>query len=651
MKDQHKSKEHLGNELVRVRERIDEFEGREIERRRSEEMLRESETRFSNMVEKNADAIVVINPDGIVHFVNPAAEVLLNRKVHELINKHFGFPVAVGETTELTVFGKGGKRTTAEMHVVEIPWDGEIEYLASLRDISDRNQAEKALQESNERYRDLYENAPNAYFSISAVDGSILECNSEASRLLGYEKETLMKMEVFDLYADTPHGLTKAQKVFGCFKEGESIKGVELEMKHKDGHPVWVSVSVEPVKDRDGNMIESRSIVIDISERKDLEEKFLWSQRMEAVGRLASGVAHDFNNILTTIIGRSDIVSMTHRKNHALLKEVEEIKKAANRAASLTGQLLAFSRKQILQPKVLDLNRVIESMEDMIRRLMAEDIELRVITPQDLGRVKVDPGQMEQVVMNLAVNARDAMAHGGKLTIETAEVDLDEAYGRKEFVVQPGLYVMLTVSDTGTGMDRETQSKMFEPFFTTKEKGEGSGLGLATVYGIIKQSNGYIWVNSEPGQGTTFKIYLPKVEEEADPVQEQPVLKDAVQGTETVLVVEDNEMVRELAGSILERYGYRVLAAKDAEEALNISEQHQGSIHLMLTDVVMPRMSGRELAEQLSSMRRKVKVLFMSGYTGETVVRHGVSEEESIFLQKPFTADNLAQKVREILDH
>jgi PAS domain S-box-containing protein len=389
----------------------------------------------------------------------------------------------------------------------------------------------------------------------------------------------------------------------------------------------------------------------ELAERKRLEEQLIQSQKMEAIGRLAGGVAHDFNNLLTAIIGYSELLLGELNPYDPRRGDVEEINKAADQAAALTRQLLAFSRKQVLQPQVLDLNATVSNIEKMLRRLIGEDIDLVTILDPALGRVKADPGQIEQVLMNLAVNARDAMPQGGKLTIETTNVVLDKDYTQQHVEVQVGPYVMLAVSDTGVGMDQETQSHLFEPFFTTKGMGKGTGLGLATVYGIVKQSDGHIWVYSELGQGTTFKVYLPRVEEAAEVVQRVQVPTESLQGREIVLLVEDEDIVRDLARLVLLQRGYTVLEARDGEEAIQICEQHEGPVHLIVTDVVMPGgMSGRQLAERLATLRPGMKVLYMSGYTDNAIAHHGVLEPGMAFLQKPFAPEALARKVREALD-
>jgi two-component system, cell cycle sensor histidine kinase and response regulator CckA len=398
------------------------------------------------------------------------------------------------------------------------------------------------------------------------------------------------------------------------------------------------------------------SVMASLDQRKQTEEALRQSedylrqsQKMEAVGRLAGGVAHDFNNLMTVIMGRSELLMTGLDEADPLRRNADEIKRTAERAVALTRQLLAFSRKQVLTPKVLDLNVVVANMDRMLRRLIGEDIDLVTVLGPALERVKADPGQIEQVIMNLAINARDAMPSGGKLTIETANVYLDHAYARKHAAVRPGPYVMLSVSDNGTGMDADTQSHIFEPFFTTKDQGKGTGLGLATVYGIVKQSEGYIWVYSEPGWGTSFKMYLPRIADAPEPLEPVPAVAQP-RGSETVLLVEDEDGVRELTREILTMNGYTVIAARHGAEALEVCQRHSGEIALILTDVVMPQMSGHELMERIRPLRPSLKVLYMSGYTDKAIVRHGMLTGDIAFLQKPFTPDALARKVREVLD-
>jgi len=382
-----------------------------------------------------------------------------------------------------------------------------------------------------------------------------------------------------------------------------------------------------------------------------LQDQLRQSQKMEAIGQLTGGVAHDFNNLLTVIKGYSQLSLMQLNEGNPLRGKIEEIQKAADRAASLTRQLLAFSRRQVMEMRVLDLNAILGDLDKMLQRIIGEDIELRTVLAEDLGRVRADPGQIEQVIINLAVNAKDAMPNGGKLTIETANVDLDEEYARNHVAVTLGRYVMLAVSDTGVGMVPEIRERIFEPFFTTKEKGMGTGLGLSTVYGIVKQSGGNIWVYSEPGHGTTFKIYLPQVDEPPEEMVEKVMKEELPRGSETILIVEDNEEVRKLAMSVLEKQGYNVLEASNGDDALHLPKERKESVHLILVDVVMPGISGRQLVEQFKEVCRDCKVLYMSGYTENGIVHHGILEKGMNYIQKPFSVDGLARKVREVLDH
>jgi signal transduction histidine kinase/CheY-like chemotaxis protein len=421
----------------------------------------------------------------------------------------------------------------------------------------------------------------------------------------------------------------------------------------------------KPVIDKGPFLKEEKSLIDSIAKRlgntiermraeeveKRLESQLQQAQKMEAIGVLAGGVAHDFNNILTTIIGNAHMALMKVGKDSPLREEIEEIKIAGERAASLTRQLLSFSRKQIIQPKVVDLNELLTDIEKMLGRLIGEDVELLTIPDPELWQVEVDPGQMEQVIMNLTINAKDAMPMGGKLTIETANMNLKESYFHEHGIEsQPGFYVMLAVSDTGSGMDKETQERIFEPFYTTKGIGKGTGLGLSTVHGIVKQSKGFIWVYSELGKGSTFKAYFPMVKEDVDAKEKERTPVTELGGTETVLLVEDDDSLRKLARTVLKQRGYKVLEAENGEDALSVSEAHDGPIALMITDVVMPKMSGKETVERLQPLYPQMKVIYMSGYTDNAIVHHGVLAPGLNFLEKPFSPEDLARKVREVLD-
>ena len=385
-------------------------------------------------------------------------------------------------------------------------------------------------------------------------------------------------------------------------------------------------------------------------EKAVLQEQLRQSQKVEAVGCLAGGIAHDFNNLLTVIKGYSQLSSIELKEGDPLRGNIDEIQNAADRAASLTRQLLAFSRRQVMEMKVVDLNTLLRDLDKMLGRVIGEDIEMVIQLAEDLGRVRADVGQIEQVIMNLAVNGRDAMPNGGKLTIETTNVELDEFYARSHVDVKPGHYVMFSVSDTGVGMSPEVRERIFEPFFTTKDKGKGTGLGLSTTYGIVKQSEGHIWVYSVQGKGTTFKIYLPRVNEPLEDIREEVLKEDLPHGNETILIVEDEEEVRKLSGKILERQGYRILETSNGDDALLACERHKSPIHLMLADVIMPGMSGSELAKLLKPLYPEIKILYMSGYTDDAIVRHGVLQKGVNYIQKPFTMERLARKVREVLN-
>jgi PAS domain S-box-containing protein len=479
--------------------------------------------------------------------------------------------------------------------------------------------------------------------------------------MLGYSHEQFLGKRLWDigLFRDIAASQDSFQKL-----QGERyIRYEHLPLETKKGQYIDVEFvsNIYQVDHKSVIQCNIRNITerkqTNITEHKQAEEKmaalqeqFRQSQKIEALGSLAGGIAHDFNNLLTVIKGYSQLSLIELKEGDPLKESIEEIQKATDRAAALTRQLLAFSRRQVMEMKVLDLNTILKDLEKMLRRVIGEDIKLVTLLAEDLGSVKTDPGQIEQVVVNLAVNSRDSMPKGGKLTIETANVELDEDYAHAHVAVTPGRYVMLSVSDTGVGMTREIRDRVFDPFFTTKVKGKGTGLGLSTVYGIVKQSEGNIWVYSEPDQGTTFKIYLPRVDEPLEELGKKELVKEILRGSETVLVVEDEEAVRKLAVRILQRQGYKVFDAPQGGDALLTCEQHKEPIHLMLPDVVMPGMRGYELAKRLEPLHPEMKVLYTSGYTDNAIVRHGVLEKEMHYIQKPFAVDGLARKVREVLD-
>lgn len=506
-----------------------------------------------------------------------------------------------------------------------------------------------ALQENEDRFRATFEQAAVGIAHVG-LEGQWLRVNQKLCDIVGYSREELAQLTFQkitypdDLEAD----LEQTQRLLA----GE-IETYSMEKRYirRDSSIVWVNLTTSLVREPTGEPKYFIGVVQDISQRKQLEEQYHHSQKMEAIGRLAGGVAHDFNNLLTVINGYSELSLNRLSEADPLQKPIREIQKAGERAARLTSQLLAFSRQQILQPKILDLNEVIAETSLMLKRLIGEDIELVTFTRANLGRVKADPGQIEQVIMNLAVNARDAMPQGGKLTIDLANVELDEEFARRRMEIPPGSYVRLAISDTGVGMDKETQKRIFEPFFTTKGLGKGTGLGLATVYGIVSQSGGSILVYSEPGWGTTFKIYLPWAKEisETVPTSHVPKIYPSP-GTETILLVEDESGVRDLVRDTLKEEGYVVLVAGNSAEALRLCHQHPDPIHLLLTDVVMPGLSGPQLAQALLPLRPHLRTLYMSGYTDEAIVQHGVLEAGVAFLHKPFTPQTLTHKVREVLE-
>jgi len=508
---------------------------------------------------------------------------------------------------------------------------------------------EERLRENEERFRAMTESAVDAVVTADST-GTIVSWNRGAQAIFGYPPNEVLGTALDRLIPEryrqgTDGGLAGLPSTDAASAAPSSI---ELHGLGKDGREFPIELSLATWKTRQGAFLTA--IIRDVTERTQLEAQFRQAQKMESVGRLAGGVAHDFNNLLTVIGGQAELVRMRLPLDNPLRERIGMVQDAAARAADLTKQLLAFSRKQVLEPKILDLNTVVEGVAPMLRRLIGEDVELLTRLAPDLGHVEADPGQLTQIIVNLAVNARDAMPGGGRLTIETDNVELDETFAdRRADEIRPGPYVMLAVSDTGVGMNEETRSHIFEPFFTTKEAGKGTGLGLATVYGIVKQSNGHVGVYSEPGQGTTFKIYLRRVAQPADVLSQEAATIEGG-GSETVLLVEDDERVRALACEVLGEHGYTVLEARHGTDALDITQRYHGAIHLLLTDVVMPGMGGRELATRLRRDRPQMKILYTSGYTADAIAHHGVLDDGEAFLSKPILPRVLASKVRETLD-
>jgi PAS domain S-box-containing protein len=529
--------------------------------------------------------------------------------------------------------------------------DGPVERLVpavqrAVREAQERQAralAEETLKEREAGFHLLFESNPHPMWVFDRETLRFLEVNAAATQAYGYSRDEFLSMGIVDIHA--PEDAAAVREAVGTVLQGVR-RFAPWRHRVKDGRQITVDVVAHDLefRGRAGRLV----VAHDITEQKELEAQLLQSQKMEAVGRLAGGVAHDFNNLLGVIIGFGE--RLLRRLPSAERREIGEVLKAAEHAAALTRQLLAFSRRQVLQPRVLDLNSVVGELDAMLRRIIGEDVHLVTVLRSGLGSVKADPGQVQQVIMNLAVNARDAMPKGGSLTIETDNVELDQSYSSTHHAVRPGHYVMLAVTDTGTGMDAATQARIFEPFFTTKEPGKGTGLGLATVFGIVKQSGGNIWVYSEPQRGTTFKVYLPRLDGIAPEASTRAAAPEAARGSETVLLVEDADSLRELGREILEEHGYRVLEARSGVEALQVLGRHAGSLELVLTDLVMPGMSGVELAGQIKAQRPATKVLYMSGYTDDALGHHGVLEAGMAFVEKPFTIDGLLRKVREVLD-
>jgi PAS domain S-box-containing protein len=641
------------------------------EAKRAEEALKSSEEKYRLLVENAVEAIFVAQ-DGMLKFANQNTTKMIGYSKEELTSKPFqefihpddralvsdrhfkrleghGLP----SVYPFRIVNKSGDVKWVELNAVLITWEGRPATLNFLSDITERKEAEEALQESEKKFRVLTETAASGIFIHQGEKFVYVNPASEA--MTGYSRKELLTMDFWNLVHPDFRELVKQRAQ--ARQQGKSVPSrYELRILTKSGEERWIDLAVGMIN------FEGKPAILgtdfDITERKRaeeemraLEEQLRQSQKIEAIGRLAGGIAHDFNNLLTVIKGYSQLSLLDLKESDPLWENIQEIQKATQRATDLTRQLLAFSRRQILDLKVLDMNTLLRDLNKMLRRIIGEDIELVTLLSGDLGRVKIDPGQIEQVIFNLAVNARDAMPSGGKLLIETTNVELDKEYAKAHIGVVPGRYVKLSVSDTGIGMSQEVREKVFEPFFTTKDKGKGTGLGLSTVYGIVKQSGGNIWVYSEPGHGTTFKIYLPRVEEELDTLHGRDETDSFPMGSETVLLVEDDPLVRAMAKRLLKQQGYRVLEATNGEEALRVIQEQAGEeIHLLLTDVVMPQMGGKELADQLKILRPDIKVLYISGYTDNAIVHQGVLNPGTHFLQKPFSIKTLSHKVRDVLD-
>jgi len=620
----------------------------------AEAALTESEQRYRIVAETASDAIVTIDAAGDILFVNRSAEAIFGYSTPEMMGCNLALLLPgysfeknreVTQPREFPGQHKDGHQIALEVSFGEFAQGNRTLATGVLRDISRRKQAEEDLRRANETLRALIEATPLAIVAIDAQE-KVSKWNSAAEKMFGWnESEVLGKpLPFIDIgkYGE-PSALLEAVRN-GATSTNEVVRHT------KNGTSLDISVSAAPLVGPDGAPIGAVAVVTNITERKRMESQLRQSQKMEAVGRLASGIAHDFNNLLTVITGYTEMLLRSLPEDTRPRAWTQEVLQSSEKASALTKQLLAFSRQQVAHPKLLDINPVVTSMSNMLRRLIGENIELNIVLNSDLGMVRADPSQIEQIIINLVVNARDAMLdRGGRITIETSVADLGPDYTQTHFSIEAGRYVSLAVTDTGAGMTQVTKTHLFEPFFTTKEVGKGTGLGLSTIYGIVKQNNGDIWVYSEVGKGSTFKVYLPSVDsppESADVVRETIVAS----GNETILLVEDEAGLRDLTRELLERFGYTVLPAASSQEAIQLASLHPGSIHLLLTDVVMPKASGRDLSDWLRRLRKHTRVLYMSGYPAETVVQHGILDPNVAFLEKPFTPESLAAKVRETLD-
>lgn len=654
--------------VARLRRAVSFWRGKADELHVSQEALMESEALMRSVVEGAIDGIITADERGIIRSFNPAAERLFGYTASEVIGRnvsilmpspdreeHDGYirrylatreAHIIGIGREVTALRKDGTLFPAELAVSETVLGNRRIFTGLIRDVSHRRQAEDAIREANQTLRALIETAPLA-ICVTDLDGRVKSWNAAAEKIFGWSEAEIIGAR-FPIVPDEEWGDFMAAVEEA--KRGNTFAGARRRRRTRSGGTIDIAIWNAPLRDREGEITGILSVIADVSDELRLEQQLREAVKMEAIGRLAGGVAHDFNNILTVITGYAEMLAESVSDDEALSADAEEILRAADHASALTNQLLVFSRHTPSNPEPIDLNDVVIRLQKMLRRVIGEDVHLVTRTTPDLACVRADPAKVEQVLLNLAVNARDAMPDGGTLIIETADVELDGSYAGTHMGVAPGRYIMLAVSDTGTGMDAETRSRLFEPFFTTKEKGKGTGLGLSTVYGIVKQFNGEIWVYSEPGEGTTFKIYLPIVDDAVTPAPVRVEPEPASGGVETVLLVEDDSGVRKLVRSVLESQGYRVIEAADPLTALELSRNTPDTIDLLLTDVVMPHMSGRDLAVQIVALRPDIRVLYMSGYTDSVVIHHGIASGDALFIQKPFTPDDLARKVRQVLD-
>ena len=633
--------------------------------------LKENLALLKGITEGTTDAVFMKDRQGRYLMINSAGANFIGRSVADILGKDdaelFDTGLAVMEA-DRKVMDSGVTQTLEERGTsngisrfylaTKGPYrsaHGEIIGLLGIsRDITDRKRAEEEMRQSQQKLRIHFDHTPLAVVEWD-LQFRVTNWNPAAERMFGYSRKEALgqyghfivpgpfRERVDQVWLDLLHPKPDTGSPSRYrFAQNDNIT--------RDGRLISCEWYNTPLVDEAGRVLGVASLVQDVTERVALEDRLRQSQKMEAVGRLAGGIAHDFNNLLTVILGYSQILTDSVAAGSRLAESTTQIKSAAERAAGITRQLLAFSRKQVLSPRVINLNDVMLSLDSLLRRLIGEDIEVLTVPANDLGSVRADPGQIEQVIMNLALNARDAMPSGGKLTLETSNVNLDSSYARDHQPVEPGRYVMLAVSDSGEGMSEETQSRIFEPFYTTKEVGKGTGLGLSMVYGIVKQSGGYIWVYSEPQRGTAFKIYLPRTDQAAETTAAEKRSASVQRGTETILLVEDDPQLRQLSSTVLAHCGYNMLVAGSPEEGLAICQANHHDIRLLVTDVVMPRMNGRQLAEKIVEVCPKVRVLYISGYTNNAIVHYGVLDPGLWFLPKPFSLSALVAKVREVLD-
>ena len=636
--------------------------------KQAEQALQQAERKYRLIFEEEIVGIYQSTPDGCLLSVNPAAVAMfgfdsadeMRARITDIEHQLYVHPArreefkrlmrehGVVRHFEVLVHRKDGSEMwlCTNARVVR-EGDVIVRYDGTFEDITDRKVLEDQLGQAQQQYREIVENAVVGIFQ-STPDGQYLSVNPAMALMLGYASPRELVAGITDIGTQLYVDPKRREELKNLVTEEGVAKNFECQVYRKDRSKMWISANMRSIF-QDGVVVKYEGMNEDITQRKLLEDQLRQAQKMEAVGLLAGGVAHDFNNTLSVITGYSDLLQVSLPSDAPSFRYAVEIAKAGHSAAALTRQLLAFSRKQVIQPVVLDLNALTSDLEKMLGRLIGENIEVTFNRSPGLGWVKMDPGQVEQVLMNLAVNARDAMPQGGRLCIETANVELDTTYALQTTYVRPGSYVMLSVSDTGCGMDKETQRRVFEPFFTTKEIGKGTGLGLSTVYGIAKQNAGYIMVYSELGKGTTFRFYVPQLGDDAKLPLPPQALNAIPRGTETVLVVEDEESLRSLARTCLESNGYSVLDAPDAEAALEVAKKHPGGIHLLLTDVVMPGIGGRELAERLMVLQPEVRVVYMSGYTSALIDQQGILDPDIVLLEKPFTLRALLTKVYKAL--